>query len=252
MDARLLILTYHGIHEAYNPLQDDSIYSIPHNDFTLQLDYISGMNCQLSILSAAVDRTRCNHLVLTFDDGLSSAGESVWPELQKRGMRATFFIPPGCIGKASYIDWPTVRRMASQGAEFGTHGYYHLPFAALDDRLLRQEIVRSKLELEDKLGTEVRVLAAPGGSLHPRAAAIARQAGYLHFCTSRRILNPLPAHFMLGRFPLKRKTPEWLFRSTARINSSATALHRVIDLSKSSSKRLFPGLFSGLRKLVQG
>lgn len=252
MCARLLLLTYHGVHSTYDPSKNDPIYSIYRRDFLNQLNFLKSLpHIEITTLTDVRKRKQGSLVVLTFDDGLVCAKELIWPLLQKLRIRATFFISPGLIGKKGYLDWVSVRQMASEGAEFGTHGLKHRLFSRLNRKELEGEIVDSKKELGNQLGQKIISLASPGGSLHPQGAEIARKAGYRYFCTSRRSLNPLPAPFLLGRFPVKRMTPWRFFKSTVFMNKTALSLHRLIDEGKILSRRLSPQIFSRLRERIK-
>jgi peptidoglycan/xylan/chitin deacetylase (PgdA/CDA1 family) len=249
VSSGLLLLTYHGVHEEFDPAKDDFIYSLPLGTFLQQMDFL---NFQSHVRTQTLHNLKERHddktVVLTFDDGLRSSNDFIWPALLKRNLKGVFFVSPALVGKRGYLDWVDVRRMAEEGAEFGTHGFSHRLFEDLGEDDLRREIVDSKKELEDQIGQKVVSLAAPGGSFHPRAVEMASQAGYRFLCTSRRYLNPLPPPFLLGRFPIKRKTPWWFFKPTVLMNKTALDLHRLIDEGKRLSKRMVPGMFTRIRE----
>lgn len=249
MSSGLLLLTYHGVHEEFDPAKDDRIYSLPLGAFLRQLDFLNSLDrVRTQTLYGITEAHDGKMIVLTFDDGLRSSIDFIWPALLKRNLKGVFFVSPALLGERGYLDWVDVRRMAKEGAEFGTHGFSHRLFEDLGEDDLRREVVDSKKELEDQIGRKVISLAAPGGSFHPRAAEMASQTGYRFLCTSRRYLNPLPPPFLLGRFPIKRETPWWFFKQTVLMNNAALDLHRLIDEAKRLSKRMVPGVFRRIRK----
>lgn len=212
-------------------------------DFFTSLDHV-----RTQTLYDISERHEGKTVVLTFDDGLRSSMDFIWPALLKRNLKGVFFVSPALLGEKGYLDWVDVRCMAKEGAEFGTHGFSHRLFEDLDEDDLRREVVDSKKELEDQIGRKIISLAAPGGSFHTHAVEMAFQVGYRFLCTSRRYLNPLPPPFLLGRFPIKRKTPWWFFKPTVLMNKTALDLHRLIDEGKCLSKRMVPGVFTKIRK----
>src|SRR5512143_950148 len=111
--------------------------------------------------------------VITFDDGYAD-NLAACEELQKRGMRATWFIVSGSVGQPPR--WPEdgrpagrllnadeLREMQENGMEIGSHSASHPRLTRLDDAQLRQELVRSKAVLEDLLGNPVGSFAYPYG-----------------------------------------------------------------------------------------
>ena len=133
--------------------------------------------------------------VITFDDGYVD-NLAACEELQKRGMRATWFIVTGAIGQEPH--WPgngrpvgrllndvELREMLQAGMEVGSHTVNHVRLTEVDDTQLQGELVNSKIKLEDTLGSTVASFAYPFGAWDPRCAAAVRQAGYSAACTTR-------------------------------------------------------------------
>ncbi|MBI3431377.1 MAG: polysaccharide deacetylase family protein [Hydrogenophilales bacterium] len=133
--------------------------------------------------------------VITFDDGYAD-NLAACEELQKRGMRATWFIVSGSIGQAPR--WPEdgrpagrllnageLREMQANGMEIGSHTVSHVRLTGLDDAHLMQELTHSRTTLEDLLGNAVGSFAYPYGDWDARCAAAVQQAGYAAACTTR-------------------------------------------------------------------
>lgn len=132
---------------------------------------------------------------LTFDDGYVD-NLAACEELQKRGMRATWFIVSGSIGQPPA--WPDdgrptgrllnadeLREMQENGMEIGSHTVNHVRLPDVDDDRLIQELTQSKATLEDLLGSPVSSLAYPYGAWDTHCAAAAKQAGYAAACTTQ-------------------------------------------------------------------
>lgn len=133
--------------------------------------------------------------VITFDDGYLD-NLAACEELQKRGMRATWFIVSGSIGQPPR--WPVdgrpaerllnaaeLREMQAGGMEIGSHTVSHARLTDVDDIRLMQELADSKATLEAILGNTVASFAYPYGVWDARCAAAVQQAGYLSACTTR-------------------------------------------------------------------
>ena len=117
-------------------------------------------------------------------------------ELQKRGMRATWFIVSGSIGQPPR--WPEdgrpagrllnadeLREMRENGMEVGSHTVSHTRMTGLDDMNLMRELAHSKATLEDLLGSPVDSFAYPYGDWDARCVEAVQQAGYSAACTTR-------------------------------------------------------------------
>lgn len=133
--------------------------------------------------------------LITFDDGYVD-NLAACEELQKRGMRATWFIVSGSIGRAP--GWPEdgrpagrllnageLREMQAAGMEIGSHAVNHVRLTGVDDARLMQELADSKATLEDILGNAVGSFAYPYGAWDARCAMAVKQAGYTAACTTQ-------------------------------------------------------------------
>ncbi|MBU2641680.1 MAG: polysaccharide deacetylase family protein [Gammaproteobacteria bacterium] len=138
--------------------------------------------------------------VITFDDGYVD-NLSACEELQKRGMRATWFIVSGSVGQAPR--WSTngspadgrpagrllnaaeLREMHANGMEIGSHTVSHVRLPDIDDMRLMQELSESKAALEAMIGHPVSSFAYPYGTWDERCAEAVKQAGYTATCSTR-------------------------------------------------------------------
>ena len=129
-----------------------------------------------------------NAVVITIDDGWTSAYTEAFPELKKRNFPFTLFIYPNIIGKTSIaLSWDQIREMAEAGADIQSHSFSH-PFLtkrrhpSLDEAKyaawLQRELAESKRVIEKNVGTKVRFLAYPYGDYDTRVASTAAKAGY--------------------------------------------------------------------------
>lgn len=133
--------------------------------------------------------------VITFDDGYAD-NLYACEALVSRGMRATWFIVSGSVGRAPA--WPAdgrpdgrllnadeLRAMQDAGMEIGSHAVNHVRLTETDDARLMQELTQSKADLENLLGRAVGSFAYPYGAWDARCANAVRQAGYTAACTTR-------------------------------------------------------------------
>ena len=122
------------------------------------------------------------------------------------------------------MNWEQLRYLQRCGVEIESHGVDHCKLDQLDDNSLRQELVESKSQIEEKLGKKVRSICYPSGVFDERVVQAAADSGYtLGFATDRGIcrypaegdeLFRLPRadigsndryeiHFMVGRIALQ-------------------------------------------------
>lgn len=133
--------------------------------------------------------------VITFDDGYVD-NLAACEELQKRGMRASWFIVSGSVGKAPLwpadgrparrlLNAPELREMQENGMEIGSHTVNHVRLTDADDTTLRRELTKSKAALEDILENSVTSFAYPYGAWDQRCIKAVMEAGYTSACTTR-------------------------------------------------------------------
>jgi peptidoglycan/xylan/chitin deacetylase (PgdA/CDA1 family) len=123
---------------------------------------------------------------ITFDDALVGVHEHAVPLLTRLGVTPTIFAVAHELGRRPAF-WPEARRTMTEaelrdaltaGAALGSHTLAHPSLLALDDTALDAELRRSRVELEDRFGKAVDVLAYPFGHHDPRIRAAAGAAGY--------------------------------------------------------------------------
>jgi peptidoglycan/xylan/chitin deacetylase (PgdA/CDA1 family) len=124
-------------------------------------------------------------VAITFDDGHISNCDIALPILLESGLKATFFITAGRIGKDGTMTWAQIRRLHDAGMEIGSHTLTHRPPSTLTDPELRYELVESRRVLEDGLGSAVTSISSPTGFFNPRMSAMAHEVGYRALCIGR-------------------------------------------------------------------
>lgn len=191
-----VILMYHA-----TPLGKDHPdwpWAVSIQQFRQHLDFLATHRYAtptMGELVAAPHRWPGRTAVITFDDGYID-NLSACEELQKRGMRASWFIVTGSIGRAPA--WPAdgrpegrllnvaeLRAMQEAGMEISSHSVNHIRLTKTDDDHLQRELVDSKAALEDLLGRAVTSFAYPYGDWDVRCADATKQAGYAAACTTR-------------------------------------------------------------------
>ena len=186
-----IVLCYHIVSD--NPATS---MEISRSTFRQQLQYLemTGYNViplrdLYEYVSGERESIPDNAVVITIDDGWTSAYTEAFPELKKRNMPFTLFIYPKIIGRTPIaLNWDQIREMADAGADIQSHTLSH-PFLTrrrhpgLDDlqysAWLQRELAESRRIIARETGRAVDFLAYPYGDYDSRVARTAAKAGYL-------------------------------------------------------------------------
>ena len=173
-------------------------WAVSLQQFRDQLDFLSREGYATPTMDELVtnpQRWTGRTAVITFDDGYVD-NLAACEELQKRGMRATWFVVTGSIG--DFPKWPAegrpsgrllnaieLREMLACGMEIGSHTVNHVRLTEVSDACLNSELSDSKAALEDLLGGPVGSFAYPYGVWDVRCDDAVKQAGYSAACITR-------------------------------------------------------------------
>jgi peptidoglycan/xylan/chitin deacetylase (PgdA/CDA1 family) len=188
------ILAYHSIAELNNAQYDR--WCVSPARFTQQMSVLADRNYTVLTTGQLVDHLtthaqlpeRC--AVLTFDDGLQDFLTGAIPVLTRFGFPATLYVVAGLIGRTSrwlaalgegsrpMLQGSDLRDLAASGIEIGGHSMTHPELDVLDKRTAFHEMQKSRLTLEDVIGSPVRSFAYPHGYASRSTRHLAREAGY--------------------------------------------------------------------------
>ncbi|HEY9151182.1 MAG: polysaccharide deacetylase family protein [Gammaproteobacteria bacterium] len=200
-----VMLMYHSVQPG--AAKPDWPWAISMRRFREQLDLLAAggwTTTTMAELAAKPDRWPERTLVITFDDGYAD-NLAACEELHSRGMRATWFIVSGSIGRAPgweadrrphgrMLDAGELREMHAAGMEIGSHGVGHVRLTEVSDDRLLEELALSKTTLEALLGEGIDSFAYPYGAWDARCESAVRRAGYRYACTTRTGLALKDAH----------------------------------------------------------
>jgi len=121
-------------------------------------------------------------VVITFDDGFQDFADVAWPVLSKQAFRPIVYLPTAFIGRSegwrgiaepprALMGWGTIRALSKEGVAFGSHTVHHPNLNAMTGDDLEAELHRSRAEIEERVGAEVRHFAPPYGLADNRVRA---------------------------------------------------------------------------------
>lgn len=199
------ILLYHRIGPGRDQL------SVTPAQFAAQMDYLASAGFRGVSVREAVEsiygqsmRDDGPRLVgLTFDDGYRAVVEHGQEILRQHAFRATIFVVAGAVGGQLTFPWDaavsqshpllTWDEIASLDQRspfsFEPHSMRHPALTQLSATAARDEITRSKSELEERLNHPAEVFAYPGGWYGPRERGLVAEAGYAAACTCEPGIN---------------------------------------------------------------
>lgn len=219
---KIQILMYHQVGD-FAAMQTHRATYCDHRRFALQMRYLKmagyrvlSMRDALQALQGA-QRIPPKAVVLTFDDAYENFYEYALPHLQAHGFPATVYAISGLLGKnadwlatdghdaAPLMNAARLRELLSLNIEIGSHSNSHVRLGGLPADRVREEVTRSKLELEDTLGSAVDHFCYPYGSHDLQAMNAVAEAGYRSATTCERA----PASRDNDPLALPRKAVAW-------------------------------------------
>jgi peptidoglycan/xylan/chitin deacetylase (PgdA/CDA1 family) len=169
--------------------------------FAAQCDQIVRLALPASLADLTAARDDEWRVAVTFDDGFRSFSQVALPELERRSIPSTLFVPtewarrsersPAVAEDARVLVGPdgspvpmTPQELTAlpPSVELGSHSRTHAHLPALDDDALRDELGGSRSELAAIRGSDVRHHAFPYGEHDERVQRVARDTGYERCC----------------------------------------------------------------------
>ena len=179
------VLVYHELKPT--PLNE---FDTTPEAFASQLDWLKDNGYETLSLEDFISYTKKGEgfpeksVMITFDDGYSGIYYYAFPELKKRGMKATFFITASVIGGVKGTSYPhiTYEQLAEMAADgnmsIGSHTVSHLRLTGLSNDALKLEVSKSKQILENFTGKKIRAIAYPEGYYNSEVIDAVKEAGY--------------------------------------------------------------------------
>lgn len=229
MTARAVYLMYHELARPGRPLVDEdpgyARYAVAAEEFRRHLSRLGaagvrGLSVGEALAAGKEDEGNADEspkVVVTFDDGCETDLTEAAPLLEEAGMRATFYVVSGHVGRRGFMSRTQVRELSGRGFEVGSHSVTHSLLTDLRPERVREELAESKDALEQMTGRRVAHFSCPGGRWSPLVARLAAELGYESVATSRVGVNDAATdRFRLARVAVMRHTTLAEFERCAR------------------------------------
>jgi len=198
----IAIYMFHAIGDLAEDDWADPLYCFPENKFKIFLDRAEHVFCIGELGNGNTD----NSVVLTFDDGhISNYWAGKFIAEQGYGS-ADFFINPAHVGKDYYMTWDQVLELSSLGMSIQSHGFDHRYLSDLTDIELREQLLKSKNQIELYTNQPVKRLSPPGGRYDKRCLEQAKKIGYQSVLSSQPGIVENLDHFLLPRISVKKNS----------------------------------------------
>lgn len=185
---RKLILLYHAI--------GDGPWAIRKHCFEKQIAFLRGAADILPVK----DLIACTppagvSLSITFDDGYACLRDNALPVLMDCGLTATVFLNTGEVGDQErfasrekvghypgeeFLAWRDVDNLIAAGWFIGSHGVHHIDLTVASTQTQRDELSRSKRDIEKRTGLSCDVFAYTWGRHTARLRESVRNSGYCY------------------------------------------------------------------------
>ena len=188
---RIPILVYHSIDES------GSCISMRASEFKKQMEFIKEKGYKTFTASELVYILRKNGsmpnkaVVLTFDDGFENNYSVAFPILKSLGITATIFLTTDYVGKKctwdkkddipdlTLLSWEMINEMSKFGIDFQSHTATHPHLPLLSNDKIKDELKRSRIAIENRLGKRCDILCYPYTEFDMRVVQILKEEGYI-------------------------------------------------------------------------
>ena len=170
-----------------------TVYPEEKKSFALQMDDLLRWTKPITINEIGSLKHHGCYSAVTFDDGFACVLDNALPELAKRNIPATLFVPSGCLGQ--HPPWLNegdedhnnivmtevqLNSLDKNLVCIGSHCRTHPNLLQISQDEARKEIVQSKNELEKIMNTQIETISFPHGDFDQTHIDMAIQAGYRH------------------------------------------------------------------------
>lgn len=178
---------------------------VPISDFRRQVESLLELGARIfGLTNALAHKAKAPRdlvVAMTFDDGYADMMNAA-AVLEELGGRGTAYVCPGRLASSrreplasadhsGNLSVLQLGELHARGFEIGSHSMTHRPMDILSSSEVGFEVERSKLELEQAIGSAVVSFCYPHGYSSPKVRRAVAAAGYANACVVGRRLAPI-------------------------------------------------------------
>lgn len=177
------ILMYHSLSKNE---KKDEVISLQSDIFARQMEYLSKHNYKVVSLEKLAEKMKKgekipdNWVAITFDDGENNFYQLACPIIRKYRFPVTLFvILENLEGNEGYLTWQVLDRLKEDDLiSIGSHSISHQPLTLLLPKRAEEELLDSKLILEERLKKRIVLFSYPFGAVNNLLKEMVKEAGY--------------------------------------------------------------------------
>src|SRR3990167_2947831 len=189
LNQRKVILLYHSV--------GNTPWGMPEKQFQNQIDWIAD-HCRVLSLPELVKTKSSQELqvALTFDDGYKTLYDIFAPIFARKKMNGMVYLNTGWIKEGEkdrnysdaslghypgemFLTWQEVKLLREKGSwDIGSHGVNHFNLRRIPLDLVKNELLQSKQDVEEKLNITCSHFSYPFGQYSKNVREVVKEVGY--------------------------------------------------------------------------
>jgi peptidoglycan/xylan/chitin deacetylase (PgdA/CDA1 family) len=159
------ILLYHNVLPNNS---ENSRYTVSVTDFENQMQQLKYWGYSTITIEQLVNHIKKGNtlpprpIVISFDDGYFNVFENAFPIMEHNGFTGTVYVVANRLNADGFLQVKELQVLLDHGWEVGSHSMTHTELTQ-NHALVRQEVLQSRLDLENALGIKVFSFAYPFG-----------------------------------------------------------------------------------------
>ena len=186
-----VIIMYHSVGEKETSLDSYGPKLIVRSEtFAKQMRFLKDNNYKIIPLALFIEKIKKGErippktIAITFDDGLRNNFLNAYPLLKKYDFPATIFVITDFVGKEKFLTWNDIKTMQRNNISIGSHTLSHRWLPDLERDEIYNELIKSKVVLEENTDQKIETLSYPLGGFNHRVKRIAKASGYIGAVTT--------------------------------------------------------------------
>lgn len=201
LSGSCVILYYHSVPAEYR------------QRFARQMEKLAKLTKPIKVDACPVLSAGLKYSAVTFDDSFENIFDNALPELFKRNIPATVFVPADLLGERAGW-WPIgarerqekistaekLKQLPADLTTIGSHTLTHPKLPTLGTAEAELEIRLSKANLENMLKRQIKIFSFPYGAFDSNLVSLCQNAGYERVFTTLPLMAfREPSEFVTGR-----------------------------------------------------